>query len=44
MKIHIVTGTIKLKGSDQRPKDRCKDSDNGTREAWNMECSLTMKY
>mgnify|MGYP001783584245 FL=1 len=41
---YSVTGTIKLKGSDQRPKDRCKDSNNGTREAWNMECSLTMKY
>ena len=40
---YSVIGTIKLKGSDQRPKDICKDSNNGTRETWNMELSLAMK-
>ena len=41
---YSVIGTIKLKGSDQRPKDTCTDSNNGTRETWNMELSLAMKY
>ncbi|WP_279222040.1 hypothetical protein [Clostridium rectalis] len=29
---YSVTGTIKLTGSYQKPKDICTDSNNGTRE------------
>lgn len=40
---YIVKGNIKLTGSYQRPKDICKDSNNGTRKAYNMETLLSMK-
>lgn len=40
---YSVTGTIKLTGLYQQPKDICKDSDNGTREACNVENLLSMK-
>ena len=39
-----IKGIIELTGSHQKPKDICKDSDNGTRKAQNMEVLLPMKY
>ena len=39
-----VKGIIKFTGLDQQPKDICKDNDNGTRKAWNMEGLLPKKY
>lgn len=38
-----VTGIIKLTGVYQGPKCICKDSDNGTQKAQNMEILLSMK-
>ena len=39
-----VIGIIKLTGSYRRPKDICKDSNIGTRKAWNMETLPSVKY
>ena len=39
-----IKGIIKFTGLDQQPKGICKDSDNGTRKAWNMEGLLPKKY
>lgn len=39
---YSVSGTIKLTGLYQQPKDICTDSDNGTREACNVENLLSM--
>lgn len=41
---YSVIGTIKFAGLDQQPKDICKDNNNGTRKAWNMEVLLLRKY
>lgn len=38
-----LIGSYVLTGSNQWPTVICKDSDNGTREAWNMEVSLPVK-
>ena len=32
-----IKGIIELTGSHQKPKDICKDSDNGTRKAQDVE-------
>jgi len=40
---YSVTGTIKLIGLNKQPTEICKDSNNGTREAWNMEVLLPVK-
>lgn len=39
-----IIGALKSQGLNHRPKDICTDSDNGTREAWNTEILLSMKY
>ena len=41
---YSVIGTIKLTGSNQRPKDTCIDSNIGTRKAWNVEALPPMKH
>ena len=40
---YSVKGTIKSTGSNWEPKGTCKDSNNGTREAQNMEVLPPMK-
>lgn len=39
-----VKGIIKLTGVYQGPKCICKDSNNGTQKAQNMEILLSVKY
>jgi hypothetical protein len=49
MKLHIVLQAlcylnITLTGLYRRPNDICTDSDNGTRETWNVEILLSKKH